>query len=93
MSNKLLFDMIISIALADAEKIRRNAGYSGSWTDGGADNLRNQAYCFRDGLAGRVPDSLKKYAKEAEKSLALAEMKNDPEWAEYERLMKKFEVG
>lgn len=52
----------------------------GEKNDGGAGKLREKISIWQAGLAGKVPDQWKEHLKEA-----------DPEYAEYERLKKKFE--
>ena len=76
-------ETIIRKVLAAAEEARTNAGYSGSWGDGGAAQMEAEVQFYRAGQAQEIPRSWMKYATEAEQEA-------DPEHAEYLRLKKKF---
>lgn len=75
---------IIELAKADAERRRTNAAYDGAMHDGGARSILDTVEAWLCGLEGRVPQSLEAYRK-------MAQREADPEWAEYQRLQKKFE--
>lgn len=68
----------------EAHNRRENAGYSGSWGDGGARDLQEKVECWKAGLEGRIPDALKKFFTDFEKS-------RDPQYTEYLRLKERFE--
>lgn len=78
-----LFAKIASLARQDAFDRGESARLSGSLNDGGAFEIENIVNAWEAGLRQQVPDKLKHYAEEAERSA-------DPEWQEYQRLRKKF---
>lgn len=67
-----------------ANKLRIDAGYSGSYTDGGSHALIDTVIAFRAGLDRSIPIIWEKYLEDWKKC-------KDPEYAEYQRLKKKFE--
>ena len=75
---------IASLAQADAEQKRNDAGYSGSWGDNGASDLLDAIRIWRDGIAQRIPKELKKYAKEAERA-------DDDDYKLYLQLKQRYE--
>jgi hypothetical protein len=75
---------IASLAQADAEQKRNDAGYSGSWGDNGASDLLDAIRIWRDGIAQRIPKELKKYAKEAERA-------DDGDYKLYLQLKQRYE--
>ncbi len=77
-------EKIMQKVLAEAHSARENAGYSGSWGDGGASVLEAQVQFYRYGRDGVVPPEWQKYADQANKEA-------DPEYAQYQRLKAKFE--
>lgn len=68
-----------------ASQLRDDAGYSGSRSDGGARNLNEMVDCFEAGLAGIIPEPLRKYHAEFQKE-------SDPDWKALHVLAKKFGV-
>jgi hypothetical protein len=77
---------IASLAQADAEQKRNDAGYSGSWGDNGASDLLDTIRIWRDGIAQRIPKELKKYAKEAERA-------DDSDYKLFLQLRARYETG
>ncbi len=75
---------VIDIVLREAKQREDDAAYGGSMTDGGAEQLRAEADCFLAGIRGTIPERWRKY-------IDMAEHESDPEYAEYQRLRKKFE--
>ena len=70
--------------LADEAKAeKRNAEFSGSWGDGGCNSTMTSIMIYRAGQKGTIPDAWKKDYIEFNKI-------NDPDFAEYVRLNKKF---
>lgn len=76
----------LRLALEDAYKKREAAAHGGEWTDGGAGHLRELVAEYNAGRNGTVPNFLKPYIEKAN-------VQADPEYAEYERLKKKFSSG
>lgn len=76
-------NQVMGLVLKEAATRRDNAAYSGEWNDGGASALEDQVKFYRYGIEGRIPPEWKKYADQATRE-------DDPEWAEYQRLRKKF---
>ena len=72
-------DRVIDLVHQDAKRMAENAGYSGAMNDGGASVLENQVRFYLMGRSGEMPDEWKQYAN-----------KLDPEYAEWQRLQKKF---
>ena len=72
-------EKIIQIILADANRRREDAGYSGRYDDGGADITEAEVKFYRYGLENKFPHEWEKY------KLVL-----DPEYQEYQRLARKF---
>lgn len=70
---------IIALVLAEAQRLEMGAAHMGARDDGGAGRLEEQAKFFRAGLRGEIPEEWKKY-----------ELRADPEYAEWQRLNKKF---
>lgn len=77
-------ETIMQKVLTEAHNARENAGYSGSWGDGGAGILEAQVQFYRYGQQGIVPPEWQKHAEQARKEA-------DPEYSEYQRLRGKFE--
>ncbi len=77
-------EAIMAKVLAEAHQARENAGYSGSWGDGGAGVMEAQVQFYRYGRDGVIPPEWQKYAEEVRKEA-------DPEYAQYQRLKNKFE--
>lgn len=69
--------------LKKAALAKADAGYSGSWSDGGASRIEAEVACFLAGLDKRLPPGWEAEAKAAEREA-------DPEFAEYRRLQRKF---
>jgi len=59
--------------------------------DGGAGRLEDAANAFLCGLECRLPDDWEPYLELAIKARNDVKNRNDPEWAEYQRLCDKFE--
>ncbi len=74
---------IVAFLLKKAEAMAYDAGMSGSMGDNGAKTLRDQITCWVAGLRGETPDCWEEYIQEYNRE-------NDPDYAEYQRLMKKF---
>jgi hypothetical protein len=70
--------------LKKAQIKRLNAGYSGDGGDGGAREIENSIKIYKAGMEGTLPDVWIGYWKEFQ-------MENDPEYAKYLELKKKFE--
>jgi hypothetical protein len=68
---------------ADAADKAMAAGYDGQPHDYGASALRRQVKYYKAGMGMKLPANWKKYYDKVVKA-------EDPEWAEYERLHKKF---
>ena len=85
MEPKLLIDKIIGLILQDAEDRRTAAGYGGRYDDGGAGSLQTQVRFYQYGARGILPPEWAEYRKQAETQA-------DPEYAEYIRLKKKFDI-
>ena len=67
-----------------ANLARENAGFGGHMHDGGASVMHSRADAYEAGLHGTIPDFLADYVKEAEQA-------EDPEYATFLRLKKKFD--
>ena len=74
---------VMDLVLKEAATRRNTAAHNGEWSDGGASTLEAQVKFYRYGREGRVPPEWKEYAAQATRE-------DDPEWAEYQRLRKKF---
>lgn len=79
-----LYQNIAKVALKDADDRATRAGYNGEMHDDGAKQLRVIVDAWQAGLNGAVPNRLLSYAKDAQHE-------DDPEYADYLRLKKKFE--
>ncbi len=77
-------ETIMQKVLAEAHRAREDAGYSGSWGDGGASVLEAQVQFYRYGRDGVVPPEWQKHAEQAKKEA-------DPDYAQYQKLKAKFE--
>lgn len=77
-------DHAIKLVQEKAARKRENASYGGEMGDGGAGRLEQLINAYESGVAGEIPSFLQPFMKEAQKRM-------DPEFAEYERLKKKFE--
>lgn len=75
---------IASVVRARAERKKSDAGYNGEWTDGGAHADLEKLEMWLMGLRGQVPAEYKQIRQEAA-------LKADMEYAEYQRLKKRFE--
>lgn len=74
---------IASIVRSAGARRQSDAGYGGRMDDGGGGALIAQADAFLAGLDRRLPSGWESYAAQAEKSV-------DPEYAELQRLKRKF---
>ncbi len=70
--------------LKHANEQKEMAGQSGSMTDFGASRLVDEVAIFQSGRRGEVPEKWQEYAEAMDRE-------TDPEYAEYQRLAKKFE--
>ena len=73
----------LRLAMQDANRRGVDASYSGEMGDRGASRMRELVMVYRHGMSRTVPAFLKPYLEEA---VRIA----DPEYAEYQRLKKKF---
>lgn len=69
--------------LAKAKQLREDAGFGGSYTDGGARALELQVECFKAGLNGEIPASWRAWNKEFLRT-------QDPEYQTFLKLKEKF---
>ena len=76
----------LKLVMQDANRRGLDAGYSGEMGDRGASRLRELVEVYRHGLNRTIPKFLKPYLEEATRVV-------DPEYAEYQRLKKKFNEG
>jgi|GEM_PF-2093496 len=83
MEREKLIEAIMAMVLREAEERRTDAGYKDKWDDGGASILEAQVKFYKHGQRGEIPAEWKEHAHTVEN-------KSDPEWAEYQRLHKKF---
>jgi hypothetical protein len=67
-----------------AEQRRLDAGYSGSYDDGGARMLEEKVEAWEAGLNGTIPKCISNLHKEFSKTI-------DPEYQKYLELKKRFE--
>jgi len=88
--HKELIDSALSICAADAAARRENAGYGGRQDDGGCRDLLNQVKAYEQGRAGIFPDFLMPYRDKADNAVKESEARLDPEYAEFQRLKRKF---
>ena len=79
MADKEQIEKLKRVILDDAGRKRDDAGHGGRMDDGGASRLEDQVRFFTLGQQGDIPVEWREYEKYL-----------DPEWAEYERLKKKF---
>lgn len=63
----------------ECHKRKENAGYGGEWGDHGASELEKEVKFFKMGMKGEMPEEWKPYTTSL-----------DPEYAEYQRLKRKF---
>lgn len=77
-------DQLCLRLLKHANDLQNDAGHAGAMTDYGAQNLRDQVSVFQAGRRGEVPEKWQLYAE-------MMDRETDPEYAEYQRLKKKFE--
>lgn len=83
MNKDELYKKIAVRARIEAQSLRDNAGAAGRHDDGGANRLEFLISGWESGLAGEIPNQLRKYEE-------LVMTETDPEWSEYQRLHKKF---
>jgi len=76
-------EKVIAAVLAEARKVREDAGYGGRMDDGGASKLEDQVNYYRYGMTRTLPPDWGTFAEQVERE-------EDPEYAEYLRLQKKF---
>lgn len=80
MTDDKVLTAIVELVRKAAADARSNAGYSGSWDDGGASRMERDIEFYLMGRSGLIPPDWKKYQKLL-----------DPEYKEYLRLKNKFE--
>lgn len=85
--NEDLMKFIVEPVTTNARKVREDAGYAGSWNDGGAAEMLRQLHFFQCGVGGVVPDNYKNIAREFDR---LQLEKVDPEYQQFLRLQEKF---
>ena len=79
----------IQVAVAEsAAAARENAGYSGSWGDGGASAAEERLRVWLDGVNYATTGVTAVYGE----LLHRASVEADPEYAEYQRLKEKFKT-
>ena len=83
MSDKIDYDFV-QFLRNKVEKLREDAGFSGSYSDGGAKYLEDCIAAYKAGAENLIPVIWNSYFKEYSKSI-------DPEYTEYLRLKAKFE--
>jgi hypothetical protein len=66
-----------------ANKLRDDASYTGAWSDNGASDLEAKLEAWLSGLKREVPLVFKEF-------YASVKRDNDPEYAEFLRLKRKF---
>ena len=71
---------IANVIREEANRKETNAGYAGEMGDRGASRLRSELECWICGLKNVIPPHWQEIVRK----------KQDPEWAEYQRLKKKF---
>lgn len=76
-------DKFFELLFKIADQCEKDAALGGSMHDGGASLLREQIYCYKAGIEGKIPKSWDKYIKEYNRQ-------TDPEYAQYLELKKKF---
>ena len=89
---KEISDKITSVAF----NLREDAGYSGSWTDGGASVLEDSLSMFINGVKAAlntagIIDGVEDYQLEVPKQWTKYFIEDDKEYKEYLRLKNKFE--
>lgn len=67
MIEQKLIDFIATTVTERAAKAKIDAGYSGSWGDGGASEMKSQLTFWLLGLSEKVPAQYEKIVKEYEK--------------------------
>jgi len=94
-SNKVI-NKAIQLHRLHFESQKENAGYSGSYSDGGYSTQMELVSVFttvwdrQDLDENRIPQFLAKFLKEAIIEVEKQELKNDPEFIEYQKLHSKF---
>ena len=78
------FERIANIAMQDADRLKSNAGHAGEMHDGGAGRIRSMVSAWKAGLNREGPKEFSDYEKQERRE-------TDPEFAEYQRLRKKFD--
>jgi hypothetical protein len=76
-------DKVIDLVLAEAYDRAQSLGMSGSWSDGGASEIRSQVDYYRYGMSGVMPPDWQKFADQVSAM-------SDPEYETYKRLKAKF---
>jgi hypothetical protein len=69
---------------SEAYNARENAGWSGSYGDGGASSIESSIEMYEKGFRKEIPEGWKEYLEDFEKS-------KDPEYSKYIQLKNKFE--
>jgi hypothetical protein len=76
-------DGLLEYILKAADKAAFDAGIGGSYSDGGASNMREQVAMFNHGRSSTIPKKWDKHYKEYIREV-------DPDYATYLQLQKKF---
>jgi len=94
-SNKVI-NKAIHLHRLHFEQLMENAGFSGSYSDGGYSTQMQLVNVFttvwnREDLDEyKIPEFLSKFLKEALIEVEKQELKNNPEFIEYQKLHSKF---
>jgi hypothetical protein len=78
-----LLKTLLERVLNEAESLRRDAGFSGSHSDGGASRMESEVEFFKFGMANEIPPAWVPIAEQLR-------AEEDSEYPEYLRLKKKF---
>ena len=85
-NSKKVFHEFKAFVQKVAKKKRDDAGFMGSWSDGGAEELLANFECFEAGIELKIPKPLKEVWNQYNKSVATAnidhaELERVKEWA------------
>jgi len=84
LTKEIDIEALITAMYAKAEDMKKSAGLSGEWHDGGASDLVEQIESFKCGMTGQVPNNWLKVANQLQTEA-------DPDWKRYQELKDKFE--
>ncbi|MNB72102.1 hypothetical protein D3C75_186840 [compost metagenome] len=82
-------EKVIAAIEKEAHNLAQDAGYAGEMGDGGAGRLREQVKWFSYGM---IYANKKEFPQEWNKYAEKIAREADPEWAELQRLMGKFNI-